>query len=107
MAGTAALYSTLFPQDQDMSIWIILGWSTTFLSIALGISTILNEIIFHGNILGRMVRIATDNCTKISEGIEIDERNIPDKYEENNSIWFGTFSIVFFCYLWFFIGWFC
>ena len=56
LAGTAALYSgsDLFFQDQGMSIWIISGWTFTFLSILSGVATILNEIVFH-DILGLLL----------------------------------------------------
>tara|TARA_B100000674_G_scaffold437194_1_gene397851 strand:- start:217 stop:696 length:480 start_codon:yes stop_codon:yes gene_type:complete len=102
--GSAALISTIFPEIENIKIFIIYSWPLFFVPIILGIATLINEIIFIGN-------KARENIISLAEAMNRNEadkdysinRVEPEDLYVNNSIFLGSrmYSIFsyFICYI--------
>tara|TARA_Y100001958_G_C20930768_1_gene341200 strand:- start:43 stop:633 length:591 start_codon:yes stop_codon:yes gene_type:complete len=95
--GSAALISTIFPEIENIKIFIIYSWPLFFVPIILGIATLINEIIFIGN-------KARENIISLAEAMNRNEadkdysinRVEPEDLYVNNSIFWGVACIVSF-----------
>jgi len=93
---TLAVSTKFFPEIDnftDLSYFLIGAWVILFLAIIFGIITEIDACIFHGNHGKTTSDLLKAIDYKISQGVEIDIIEIPDRYFVNAPIYWGVATI--------------